>query len=125
MQFQNRNVNLSTIQRPIVSPPTDEIATEENSNNSNNNNNNNELFVARLGAFGGLVSTIGGIISTYASFLALEQLQQQTIENNMKTSEETSTSTTEDERIKQLEMQVSYLMKELEKMKSANKKNST
>ncbi|RUL48176.1 MULTISPECIES: hypothetical protein [Lysinibacillus] len=102
MQFQNRNINIRNVQptTPRVDPP-----------NRQNQNDKNENFTAKLGAFGGLISTIGGIISTYAAFLALDELQQDMEESD-------ATSTGDENRIQELELQVQYLMKELQKLKN-------
>lgn len=112
MQFQNRPNNIPPIQPPIENIPFTDLVGEENTTN-------NELFIAKLGLFGGLISLVGGIIESYASILAFEELKR---EQNNNATMENSNKSTEEARIKELEMQVSYLMKEMQKMKNANQK---
>lgn len=115
MQFQNRPIIIPPNQRPIVNNPITDIEGEDTSSK-------NELFIAKLGAFGGALSLIGGIIEFYASFLALEELQREVYQNYNNASKDGSVKTSEEARIKELEMQVNYLMKEIQKMKNTNQK---
>ncbi|MFL0505336.1 hypothetical protein ACH0B5_06265 [Ureibacillus sp. 179-F W5.1 NHS] len=83
-----------------------------------------DIFIAKLGAIGGLISTVGGIISTTASFLAvrdlledLEEYKSEVIANNSNRNIGSSYYNDANERIENLEKQMEYLLKELEKLK--------
>lgn len=91
-----------------------------NQNNNQNQETNTELFIAQLGAFGGLISTVGGIISTAAAFLALQELEDEIAnKKNANSNSNSKNNSNSDIRIKELENQVYYLMKEIEKLKKS------
>lgn len=73
-------------------------------NSNSNASSDNETTAAKLAVLGGLLSTLGDAISTIAAVLALQELQQTEDEN--------------DDRISELEKQVEYLTKEMNKQKS-------
>ncbi|MFC3039182.1 hypothetical protein ACFOGI_02820 [Virgibacillus xinjiangensis] len=77
-----------------------------NTNKGSNASSNNELTTAKLAILGGLLSTLGDAISTYAAVLALEELQKTKSESNKN-----------DDKISELEKQVKYLTEEINQQK--------
>lgn len=90
-------------------------------NNNNNPSNNsgpsldNESTAAKLAVLGGFLATLGDAISTYAAVLALEEIQQSKSNNNK------NNNGNNDDRINELEKQIKYLMKEINKQKKGIK----
>ncbi|MBM7608585.1 hypothetical protein JOD29_001830 [Lysinibacillus composti] len=87
-----------------------------NFNNSTNNNgpiSDDESTAAKLAILGGFLATLGDAISTYAAVLALEGIQQSKSNNHEKGNN--------DDRIKELEKQIKYLTKEINKQKKGYK----
>ncbi|MDM5334071.1 hypothetical protein QUF56_12610 [Ureibacillus composti] len=72
-----------------------------------------ESTAAKLAILGGFLATLGDAISTYAAVLALEGLQQSKITQN--------DNGKNDDRINELEKQIKYLTKEINKQKRVNK----
>lgn len=72
----------------------------------------NQIFFTKLNAFGGIVSTIGGAISTVATLLALQDLLNLKGEIDIE-----GENLNNDGRIKELENQVQYLIKEIDTLK--------
>ncbi|WP_431029583.1 hypothetical protein [Lysinibacillus sp. LZ02] len=72
----------------------------------------NENSAAKLAVIANIVVTLGDVLATTAAVLALEELQSQDSPNNNGGSLE---------RFKQLEKQVHYLTKELNKLKYSRK----
>ncbi|MGE7664566.1 translation initiation factor 2 [Ureibacillus composti] len=89
------------------------------SNNFNNSTNNNgpilddESTAAKLAILGAFLATLGDAISTYAAVLALEGIQRSKSNNNEKDNN--------DDRINELEKQIKYLTKEINKQKKGYK----
>ena len=82
-------------------------------NNSSSNSKSEEEFIAKLSALGSVIQTIGGVMSTAASLLALQKFQQDILLEE----EEENLSSDSDNRIGALENQIQYLMKEIEELK--------
>ena len=142
--YPNQNNSLYPYQRPSFSNQQQ----VSNNNLENTQSLDTDLLIARLGALGGIIQTIGGFISTSASLLALQELQNDlksqssapnaTLRgsgtvltgndptNNSTTSTTSTTSSSINNhstaRINELEKQVEYLMKELNSLKNSNKK---
>ena len=76
-----------------------------------------EEFIAKLSSMGGLIQTIGGIMSTAASFLALQKFQRDIIIDN---EPEGNSNTVNDDRINELEKQIQYLIREIDELKGRN-----
>ena len=76
-----------------------------------------EEFIAKLSSMGGLIQTIGGIMSTAASFLALQKFQRDIIIDN---EQEGNSNTANDNRINELEKQIQYLIREIDELKGRN-----
>jgi len=74
-----------------------------------------EEFIAKLSTFGGYIQTIGGIMSTAASFMALKQYDEDVLLTELE--EDKNGHSANDERISELEKQIQYLMKEIEALK--------
>ncbi|QCR33823.1 hypothetical protein [Lysinibacillus sp. SGAir0095] len=102
-QNGNRNGNLM--------PPQNRIQNMDNSNVINE-----EEFIAKLSAMGGVISTIGGIMSTAASFLALQKFQRDIIIEEEPTGNG-NRNAPKDDRISELEKQIQYLIKEIDELK--------
>ncbi|MER2009508.1 MAG: hypothetical protein ABS939_18910 [Psychrobacillus sp.] len=85
-------------------------------NNSKTAAISEEEFIAKLSTLGGVIQTIGGIMSTTASFLALQKFQRDIIVDEV----EGDGQSGNDERINQLEKQIQYLMNEIEDLKGRN-----
>ncbi|MCM3388574.1 hypothetical protein [Ureibacillus chungkukjangi] len=73
-----------------------------------------EEFIAKLSTLAGVIQTVGGIMSTAASFLALQKFQRDIIIDDEPQGTGTSAN---DDRINELEKQIQYLMKEIEDLK--------
>ncbi|MFF5993500.1 hypothetical protein AAGS61_01945 [Lysinibacillus sp. KU-BSD001] len=89
-------------------------------NNSGKNNDplnellqGNENSAAKLAVIAGIVTTLGDVLATTAAVIALEELQSQ---DSAPTNNGVSV-----ERFKELEKQVHYLTKELNKLKYPRK----
>lgn len=85
-------------------------------NNADNANSvmSEEEFIAKLSTLAGVIQTVGGIMSTAASFLALQKFQRDIIIDDEPQGTGTSAN---DDRINELEKQIQYLMKEIEDLK--------
>ena len=85
-------------------------------NNGNNNNQLNEFLLgsennaAKLAVIGGIVTTLGDAIATMAAVLALEEAQAQSRNGN-------GNNGVSIDQFKELEKQVRYLTKEMNKLK--------
>ena len=86
------------------------------SNNGKNNNQLNEFLqgnennAAKLAVIAGIVTTLGDALATMAAVLALEEAQAQSGNGN-------SNNGVSMDRFKELEKQVHYLTKEMNKLK--------
>lgn len=88
-----------------------------NNNGTNNNELNtflqgNENNAAKLAVIGGIVTTLGDALSTMAAVLAVEEAQQAAQSGNGNGGNGVSM-----EQFKELERQVRYLTKEMNKLK--------
>ena len=73
-----------------------------------------EEFIAKLSSMGGLIQTIGGIMSTAASFIALQKFQRDIIIDD---EPQGTNNSANDERINELEKQIQYLIREIDQLK--------
>jgi len=102
-QKQNKNKNQTQYQNQVQNMDNAKTVMDE------------EEFIAKLSTMGGVIQTIGGIMSTAASFLALQKFQrdiileeEEPVRNNVGPN---------DNRISELEKQIQYLIKEIDDLK--------
>lgn len=84
--------------------------------NSKSTAMSDEEFIARLSTLGSVIQTIGGVISTAASIIALQQFQEDILLEEEEDTGEGGQSGNND-RINQLERQMQYLINEIEELK--------
>ena len=94
--------------------PYDDFNTNTNTN-IGSSSSNNENAPAKLAVIAGFFTTLGDVIATYAAILALEEAQQSQNNNN------NNNSINYEARINELEKQIKYLTKEMNKQKNRNK----
>ena len=93
--------------------PYDDFNTDTSNDSSFSNN---ESTIAKLAVLSGFFSTLGDVISTYAAILALEDIQQSQ-NNNNNTNNNNNNNNNYEARIDELEKQIKYLTKEMNKQK--------
>lgn len=79
---------------------------------------NSENDAAKLAVLAGIFSTLGDGLATIAAIMALEDAQQQSNNNN---SNSNNNNDGNSNKIDELEKQVQYLTKELNKLKNSRK----
>lgn len=92
--------------------------------NNGTSSNNEQRNIAALAVIGGIISTVGGVISTYASILALQELQQPLDDalSNEELQQPPGNTMSNEDRINELEKQIQYLTKEMNKQKMTENK---